>query len=193
MKTAHHSQSGFALVMTLVLLLTLTIMVASVSQVVNRHSDLTSAVTHRPLAIEAADACIHQALEWMGTPTGQEWLNGDAAMDLAAVGNVLNKRTVLQDTTKAARPISFTRLLEKASCTSVVVSKIDETVVRDEGSEVGTETTYGATDYDSSTYIIKIIAQGIFNVPTNSAGTTIVLDDWNSSSGLATVEVIAEF
>jgi hypothetical protein len=73
-----------------------------------------------------------------------------------------------------------------------VVSKIDETVVRDEGSEVGTETTYNPTKYDSSTYIIKIIAQGIFNVPTNSEGTTIVLDDWNSSSGLATVEVIAE-
>jgi hypothetical protein len=114
-------------------------------------------------------------------------------MDLAAVGKVLNKITVLKDTTKAARPVSFTRLLEKAFCTSVVVSKIHETVVRGEGGEVGTKTTYGATDYDGSEYLVKIIAQGIFNVPTNSAGTTIVLDDWNSSSGLATVEVIAEF
>jgi hypothetical protein len=33
----------------------------------------------------------------------------------------------------------------------------------------------------------------VFNVPLNSAGTAIELDDWNSTSNIVDVEVHAEF
>ncbi len=190
MTTTWQSQSGIALVVTLILLLTLTIMASSVMQIVNRHADISNAVSHRPLATEAADACIHQSVEWFATPAGQLWLNGSASKNLASVGGVLNKKTVFDDTKLGARPINFTRKLSKALCTAVTVSKIDEMTVRGEGSEVGTETTYG-TSYLK--YIIKIVATGIFNVPTNSDATGVVLDGWNSSSSLATIEVVIEY
>ena len=46
--------------------------------------------------------------------------------------------------------------------------------------------------YDEK-YVFKIESRGVFNVPLNSAGTAIELDDWNSTSNIVDVEVHAEF
>ena len=191
-----HRESGLALVVTLVLLLTLTIMAASVSQVVNRHSEMIDNISYRPVAMEAANACVDMAFDWLATLEGELWRNGAVSVDLASPGKTLNKKTVLDDTTRpttaggAARATSFVTTLGKAYCTKVRLTKLSEGVVRGEGSEIGSESTYGSSFLK---YVIKIETKGVFNVPTNAAGTMILLDEWSSSSNLVDIEVVAGY
>ena len=188
----NHHQNGMALVVTLILLLTLTILASSVFMLINRHGEIIDNISYRPQAMEAANSCIDQAFDWLATLEGEVWRNGNVPIDLAATGNALNKRTVLQDTSQAGvtRDAMFTSLLGKSSCTKVLITKISEGVVRGEGSEIGSETTYGSSFLK---YVFKIESRGVFNVPLNSAGTAIELDDWNSTSNIVDVEVHAEF
>ena len=41
--------------------------------------------------------------------------------------------------------------------------------------------------------ITLILVLGVFNVPTNAAGTMILLDEWSSSSNLVDIEVVAGY
>ena len=192
MKTNHknNNQDGMALVITLILLLTLTILASSIFMSVNRYAETIDNISYRPQAMEAANSCIDQALDWLATSDGASWLNGDTPIDLAAEGNLLNKKTVLEDTTMegVTRGAMFSRVLEKSSCTKVVLTKVSSESARGErdGGEIGSETSYGSSVLK---YALKIEARGVFNVPLNSSGTAIKLDNWNSTSNIVDIEV----
>ena len=49
------SQQGMTLILTMLLTLSLTMMASAILIVVNNHSDLTSSVTQKPLAMKSAD------------------------------------------------------------------------------------------------------------------------------------------
>jgi len=179
-----------ALVITLILLLTLTILASSIFMSVNRYAETIDNISYRPQAMEAANSCIDQALDWLATSDGASWLNGDTPIDLAAEGNLLNKKTVLEDTTMegVTREGMFSAMLEKSSCTKVVLTKVSSESARGErdGGEIGSETSYGSSVLK---YALKIEARGVFNVPLNSSGTAIKLDNWNSTSNIVDIEV----
>jgi len=192
MKTNHknNNQDGMALVITLILLLTLTILASSIFMSVNRYAETIDNISYRPQAMEAANSCIDQALDWLATSDGASWLNGDTPIDLAAEGNLLNKKTVLEDTTMegVTRGDMFSAMLKKSSCTKVVLTKVSSESARGErdGGEIGSETSYGSSVLK---YALKIEARGVFNVPLNSSGTAIKLDNWNSTSNIVDIEV----
>ena len=82
------SQSGLALVVTLVLLLVLMVMGTGIAYIASIQSDLVAAVANKPLSIEAGETCFDNALEWLGTSLGKSWVNGvGTSYDLAATGN----------------------------------------------------------------------------------------------------------
>ena len=190
-KYTNNSQDGMALVITLILILTLTILASSVFMTVNRYTETVDNISYRPQAMEAANSCIDQAIDWLATSDGESWMSGDTPIDLAAARNALNKKTVLGDTTRegVARDPMFSSVLEKSSCTKVLITKVSsETSSRaGVGGEIGSETSYSSTTASKS--IFRIEARGVFNVPLNSAGTAIKLDNWNTTSNIVDIEV----
>ena len=193
MKTNYknNNQDGMALVITLILLLTLTILASSVFMSVNRYTETIDNISYRPMAMEAANSCIDQALDWVSTPEGEIWRNGGVPIDLAAVGNTLNKKTVFTDTSQGtSREKMFESMLGKSSCTKVLITKVSEGVIRGEGAEIGSQSTYGAS---ALKYVLRIEARGVFNVPLNATGTAIRLDNWNSASNVVDIVVHVGF
>jgi len=193
MKTSYknNNQDGMALVITLILLLTLTILASSVFMSVNRYAETIDNISYRPMAMEAANSCIDQALDWVSTPEGEIWLNGGAPIDLAEAGNVLNKKTVFTDTSKGTREKMFESMLGKSSCTKVLITKVSEGETEGEKAEIGSKSTYGSLDLKK--YVLRIEARGVFNVPLNEAGTAIRLDNWNSTSNVVDIVVHVGF
>ncbi|MEJ6766472.1 MAG: hypothetical protein QNK46_04835 [Methylophilales bacterium] len=190
-KYTNNSQDGMALVITLILILTLTILASSVFMTVNRYTETVDNISYRPQAMEAANSCVDQAIDWLSTPDGESWMSGDTPIDLAAASNALNKKTVLGDTTRegVARDPMFSSVLEKSSCTKVLITKVSSetssgTAV---GGEIGSKTSYSPAAASES--IFRIEVRGVFNVPLNSAGTAIKLDNWNTTSNIVDIEV----
>lgn len=70
------SQAGFAMIISLVMLLVLMAMGIAITHVANLQSNLVSAVTDKSLSIDAAETCFDNALEWLVTPAGQGWEKG---------------------------------------------------------------------------------------------------------------------
>jgi len=195
MKTNYkNSESGMALVITLILLLTLTILASSVFMSVNRYAETIDNISYRPQAMEAANSCIDQALDWLATSDGVIWMDGDTPIDLAAEGNPLNKKTLLEDTTMegVTRDDMFSAMLEKSSCTKVLITKVSSKASggASGGGEIGSETSYGSSVLK---YVFKIEARGVFNVPLNSSGTAIKFDNWNTTSNVVDLEVHVGF
>ena len=194
-KYTNNSQDGMALVITLILILTLTILASSVFMTVNRYTETVDNISYRPQAMEAANSCIDQAMDWLATSDGESWISGDTPIDLAAASNALNKKTVLGDTARegVARDPMFSSVLEKSSCTKVLITKVSSETSSGTssragvGGEIGSETSYSSTT--SSKSIFRIEARGVFNVPLNSAGTAIKLDNWNTTSNIVDIEV----
>ena len=194
-KYTNNSQDGMALVITLILILTLTILASSVFMTVNRYTETVDNISYRPQAMEAANSCIDQAIDWLATSDGESWISGDTPIDLAAASNALNKKTVLGDTARegVARDPMFSSVLEKSSCTKVLITKVSSEASSGTssrtgvGGEIGSETSYSSTAASKS--IFKIEARGVFNVPLNSAGTAIKLDNWNTTSNIVDIEV----
>lgn len=215
-KTELQSQSGMTLVITLLLMLALTLMASAITLVVNSHSDLTSSVTQKPLAMDAADTCVDLAVEWIQTPAGKTWLGATevagatedndyygigANQDLAAVGQPLNKRTLVADTAKSTgdtRSDKFKNRATKATCTSVQVTVVKKTSAEAGETGVGAEAGTDA-DYDSvassisSTYTIEIVSEGIFDTITNADGTAIDQTQWTQNSSNARIEVVLTY
>ena len=184
-----------ALVITLILILTLTILASSVFMTVNRYTETVDNISYRPRAMEAANSCIDQAMDWLATSDGESWISGDTPIDLAAASNALNKKTVLGDTARegVARDPMFSSVLEKSSCTKVLITKVSSEASSGTssragvGGEIGSETSYSSTTASKS--IFRIEVRGVFNVPLNSAGTAIKLDNWNTTSNIVDIEV----
>lgn len=212
-----HSQTGMTLVITLLLMLTLTLMASAITFVVNNHSDLTSSVTQKPLAMDSADTCIDLAVEWVQTPTGQAWLAATevagatdatdyygigANQDLAGVGKPLyTSKALVLDTKKssgAERGVKFKDRVTRATCTSVQMTVVKRTSsaagATGVGAEAGTEAAYDSTgSTTSSTYTILIVSEGIFNTSTNADGTAIDRTKWTQNSSSAKVEVVLTY
>ena len=192
-KYTNNSQDGMALVITLILILTLTILASSVFMTVNRYTETVDNISYRPQAMEAANSCIDQAIDWLATSDGESWMSGDTPIDLAAASNALNKKTVLGDTTRegVARDPMFSSVLEKSSCTKVLITKVSSEASSGAGvgGEIGSKTSYSSTAASKSKLIFRIEARGVFNVPLNSAGTAIKLDNWNTTSNIVDIEV----
>ena len=192
-KYTNNSQDGMALVITLILILTLTILASSVFMTVNRYTETVDNISYRPRAMEAANSCIDQAIDWLATSDGESWMNGDTPIDLAAASNALNKKTVLGDTARegVTRDPMFSSVLEKSSCTKVLITKVSSEASSgaEVGGEIGSKTSYSSSAASKSKSIFRIEARGVFNVPLNSAGTAIKLDNWNTTSNIVDIEV----
>ena len=190
-KYTNNSQDGMALVITLILILTLTILASSVFMTVNRYTETVDNISYRPRAMEAANSCIDQAIDWLATSDGESWMNGDTPIDLAAASKALNKKTVLDDTTRegVTRDSIFSSVLEKSSCTKVLITKVSSEASSGArvGGEIGSKTSYSPAAATKS--IFRIEVRGVFNVPLNSAGTAIKLDNWNTTSNVVDIEV----
>ena len=190
-KYTNNSQDGMALVITLILILTLTILASSVFMTVNRYTETVDNISYRPRAMEAANSCIDQAIDWLATSDGESWMNGDTPIDLAAASKALNKKTVLDDTTRegVTRDSIFSSVLEKSSCTKVLITKVSSEASSGAGvgGEIGSKTSYSPAAATKS--IFRIEVRGVFNVPLNSAGTAIKLDNWNTTSNIVDIEV----
>jgi len=212
-----HSQSGMTLVITLLLMLTLTLMASAITFVVNNHSDLTSSVTQKPLAMDSADTCVDLAVKWVQTSAGNTWIAATevtgateatnfygtgATQDLAAVGNPLyTSKSLVTDTAKSSgdtRNLKFRTRMTKASCTSVEMTVVKKTSSAADatgvGSEAGTDAAYDSTASSSSaTYTIVIVSEGIFNTPTNADGTEIDQTRWTQNSSKGRIEVVLTY
>ena len=190
-KYTNNSQDGMALVITLILILTLTILASSVFMTVNRYTETVDNISYRPQAMEAANSCVDQAMDWLSTPDGESWMSGDTPIDLAAASNALNKKTVLGDTARegVTRDPMFSSVLEKSSCTKVLITKVSSEASSGAvvGGEIGSKTSYSSSAASKSFFRIEV--RGVFNVPLNSTGTAIKLDNWNTTSNIVDIEV----
>ena len=196
----HHKEAGMTLVVTLLLMLTLTVMASAVLFVVNKHADMTTAITNKPIAIDSSNACIEEAIAWVQTTEGKAWLAGIAVTaidattgygtsdvkDIATTDGILYGKTMKTHTkkkTSETRSAAFQNRLDKSSCTSVMMTVIKKTSDESEGSsvsgvggEIGSEAEYGdeaVAVVIPYKYEILVVAEGIFNVATLSGGTEI--------------------
>ena len=194
----HHKEAGMTLVVTLLLMLTLTVMASAVLFVVNKHADMTTAITTKPIAIDSSNACIEEAIAWVQTADGREWLAGKAVTaidgstgygtgavkDIAGTGGILYGKTLKSHTKKKSgetRAITFQNRLDKASCVSVtltVIKKIagESVATTPSGGEIGSLSGYESAlpppeEVILNKYEILIVAEGVFNVATIIGGT----------------------
>ena len=186
-------QQGFALVITLILLLVLVAMGVGISHVATIQSDLVAAVVHKPVSIDAGETCFDNALEWMSTSAGKLWVNGAGTpIDLAASGNPLAGKTTLADTVPLgqteSRTAQFQNRMGRALYSSCIVEKISSTTTRGTGYEIGTSNGYGVSSF---VYTIRITAIGHFNVALNAGA--IDQNYWQSNSSRSTLEAVVEY
>ena len=194
----HHKEAGMTLVVTLLLMLTLTVMASAVLFVVNKHADMTTAITTKPIAIDSSNACIEEAIAWVQTADGRAWLAGKAVTaidgstgygtgavkDIAGTGGILYGKTLKSHTKKKSgetRTITFQNRLDKASCVSVtltVIKKIagESVATTPSGGEIGSLSGYESAlpppeEVILNKYEILIVAEGVFNVATIIGGT----------------------
>lgn len=186
-------QSGFALVIALIMLLVLMTMGAGLSYIASLQSDMVSAVANKPLSIEAAETCFDNALEWLATTPGISWVNGDGlAYDLAATGRPLNGKTVLSDTVPLgkvdARSAMFKSRAGRALYNSCVIEKVASTATYGIGSEIGTANGYGGSSF---TYTVRITAIGNYNVAINAGSVNKTF--WQSNSSRSILEAVVQY
>lgn len=186
-------QSGFALVIALIMLLVLMTMGVGLSYIASLQSDMVSAVANKPLSIEAAETCFDNALEWMATTPGISWVNGDGkAYDLAATGQPLNGMTVLSDTVPVGKADTRSAMFRSragfASYSSCIVEKVASTATYGIGSEIGTANGYGGSSF---TYTIRITAIGNYNVAMN--GSLVNKTFWQSNSSRSILEAVVQY
>ncbi len=187
------SQSGIAMVISLILLLVITVMGLGIAYVATVQSDMVAAVANKPVSIEAADTCFDHALEWLSKPAGQSWVNGEGLpLDLAASGGPLAGKTLLADTVPLGqsdnRAVAFTDRAGKALYSSCIVEKLSSTTNGNTGNEIGTSNGYGSSNF---VYVIRLTAQGDFNVPLN--GSAIDTRFWQSGSSRSVVEAVVQY
>ena len=193
----NQSQSGMTLIITLLLLLSLLMMASAITYITMSYANLADSVTHKPLAIDAAETCSDKGFEWLSITSsfpsgGKDWVNGTgAATDLASSGMPLYGYNIITDTIPQgmgeSRSAPLLNVAGRTRCNSVVIEKLAP-ISLGTGSEIGT------SDYSrSQTTIIKITASGLFDVPLKVDGVSIDNASWRPSSSQAKIEVIAEF
>ncbi|MGV0954473.1 MAG: pilus assembly PilX family protein [Fluviibacter sp.] len=187
------AQSGIAMVISLILLLVITAMGLGIAYVATVQSDMVAAIANKPVSIEAADTCFDHALEWLQKPAGQSWVNGEGLpLDLAVKGGPLAGKTLQADTVPLgqsdSRAAAFMDRAGRASYSSCIVEKLSSTTNGNTGNEIGTSNGYGSSNF---VYVIRLTAQGDFNVPLN--GSAIDTRFWQSGSSRSVVEAVVQY
>lgn len=191
--TCDAAQSGIAMVVSLILLLVITVMGLGLAYVATVQSDMVAAVANKPVSIEAADTCFDHALEWLGKPAGQSWVNGEGLpLDLASKGGPLAGKTLQADTIPLGqsdgRTSAFVDRASRAGYSGCVVEKLSSSTNGNTGNEIGTSNGYGSSNF---VYVIRITAQGDVNVPLLNGA----IDNrfWQSGSSRSVVEAIVQY
>lgn len=183
------TQSGIAMVVSLILLLVITLMGLAVAYVSSVQSELASAITNKPLSLEAAETCFDNAIEWLSTTNGKNWVNGPGLPNelVNSVGG-LSRLTVLSDTiplnisdSRTKEAIDRIGLSNFSSC---IVEKISTSTNGNTGNEIGTSNGYGDSSF---VYTIKITAVGNYNIP------TVGITNWQSNSSHSILEAVVEY
>jgi Tfp pilus assembly protein PilX len=187
------SQSGIAMVISLILLLVITAMGVGIAYVASVQSDLVAAVVNKPLSIDASETCFDNAIEWLSKPAGQGWVNGlGAPVDLAASGGPLVGKTVLGDTIPVGqsdqRTAKFKERVGRATYTSCIVEKISSSTNGNSGNEIGSSNGYGSSTF---VYVVRITANGNYNTAMN--GSVIDKNYWQSNSSKSVLEAVVQY
>ena len=122
-------ESGFALIVTLLLLLVLMLMAAGIAYMGSAYVDLSNAVSLKPQAINAAETCVDQATDWLKTNDGINWVTGvGSAFDLADPSTgPLYQHNLLTDTAPTGvadnRSSEFKNMAGRGGFKSCVIQK----------------------------------------------------------------------
>ena len=186
-------QSGFAMVVTLIMLLVLVGMAVSLSYVASIQSSLVSSITGKFISIDVGETCFDNAIEWLTGGTAQSWTNGTGqALDLAQSGGPLYGVTLLSDTIPLGQADNRTLMLRnrasQAQYHSCIVEKAASTTTRGEGYEIGTSNGYGVSNF---TYTIRMTAVGDVNLQTTNG--IVNPSSWLAQSGRSTLEAVIDY
>ena len=194
----YSSESGFALIVTLLLLLVLMLMAAGIAYVGSSYVDLSNAVSYKSQSINAAEACVDEAKEWLKTKDGIDWVNldgrsGDLAdpTDPIIIGGPLYQHTLLTDTVPTGnvdgRNSEFKNMAGRGAFKSCKVERVSQTSITGVGKEIGT-----CDSCNNFSYRVRITADGNFNVQYNSDG-TVNSKYWRSNSSRSILEIVLDY
>lgn len=186
-------QQGIAMVVALVMLLVLVGMAVATTYVATIQANMVSAVTGKPVSIDAGETCFDNAIEWLSKGAGQTWVNGvGAAYDLASAGNPLSNVSLLTDTVPLGGSDARSSLAKdrasRVQFHACILEKAASTTTRGVGYEIGTSNGYGASSF---VYTIRMTAIGDVNVQTN--GSLINPTYWQPHSGRSTLEMVLDY
>ncbi len=186
-------ESGFALIVTLLLLLVLMLMAAGIAYMGSAYVDLSNSVSLKPQSINAAETCVDQATDWLKTNDGINWVTGvGSAFDLADPSTgPLYKHNLLTDTAPTSvadnRNSEFKNMAGRGGFKSCIIQKVAATSITGVGKEIGT-----CDNCSNLSYTVKITADGNFNVQYNSDG-TINNKYWGSNSSRSLLEIVLDY
>ena len=186
-------ESGFALIVTLLLLLVLMLMAAGIAYLGSAYVDLSNSVSFKSQSINAAETCVDQATDWLKTNDGINWVTGvGVARDLAdASTGPLYQQSLLTDTAPTGvadnRNTEFKNMAGRGGFKSCIIQKVAATSITGVGKEIGT-----CDNCSNLSYTVKITADGNFNVQYNSDG-TINSKYWSSNSSRSLLEIVLDY
>ena len=186
-------ESGFALIVTLLLLLVLMLMAAGIAYLGSAYVDLSNSVSLKSQSINAAETCVDQATDWLKTNDGINWVTGvGAARDLAdASTGPLYQHSLLTDTAPTGvadnRNTEFKNMAGRGGFKSCIIQKVAATSITGVGKEIGS-----CDNCSNLSYTVKITADGNFNVQYNSDG-TINSKNWSSNSSRSLLEIVLDY
>lgn len=141
------AQSGIAMVTTLILLLVITAMGLAIAYIASVQNDLVSAVSDKPLSIEAGEACVDDAIDWLSSSEGRGWLNAA----------ILNKPENLLKSPGGPLLGKTVQGIKRAVYSDCTVSLINARPIENIGGEIGTVNGYSTRTF---TYDVLISTTG---------------------------------
>ena len=157
-----------AIIITLLLLLSLLMMASAITYITMSYANLADSVTHKPLAIDAAETCVDKGFEWLSIsssfPTGgKDWVNGaGTATDIASSGMPLYGYNIITDTIPQglgdSRSAPLLNIAGRTRCNSVILEKLAPI-------SIGTGSEIGTSNYTKpQANIVKITASGLLSL-----------------------------
>ena len=168
-------------------------MAAGVAYVGSSYVDLSNSVSYKSQSLNAAEACVDEAKEWLKANDGIDWVTGvGAARDLADRSTgPLYQHTLLTDTAPTgnadSRNSEFKNMAGRGGFKTCIVEKVSATSITGVGKEIGT-----CDSCSNLSYTVKITADGNFNVQYNSDG-TINNKYWSSNSSRSVLEIVLSY
>jgi hypothetical protein len=181
------------MIVSLIMLLVLVGMAASLSFLATIQSNLVASVGGKFISIDVSETCFDQAIEWLTSGFAQGWVNGAGnPQDLAQVGGPLSGLTLLSDTAPFgqvdSRSALFKSRASQAQYHLCMVEKAASSTTRGEGYEIGTSNGYGVSSF---TYTIRMTAVGDFSL--QSSNGVVNPSSWGAQSGRSTLEAVIDY